>query len=65
MAQQGAVAMPSPKEEAGWLQRLATAMTRWSTRWVPDAWIIAVILTVLSWFMAFFLSPGFKPAGLP
>ena len=65
MAQQGAVAMPAPKDDAGFLQRLATAMTRWSTRWVPDAWIIAVILTIVAWFMAFFLSPGFKPAGLP
>lgn len=47
------------------LQKLATAMTRWSTRWVPDAWIIAVILTVLGYLMAFFLAPSAKPAGLP
>lgn len=47
------------------LQRLATAMTRWSTRWVPDAWIIAVILTILAYILAFFLSPGYKPSGLP
>jgi len=47
------------------LQRLATGMTRWSTRFVPDAYIIAVILTILAWFLAFFLSPGYKPAGLP
>ena len=51
--------------QAGFLQQLASAMTRWSTRWVPDAWIIAVILTVLAWFLAFFLSPGAKPAGFP
>ncbi len=62
---QGAVAVPAPKEEGSFLQRLATVMTRWSTRYVPDAWIIAVILTVFAWFLAFFLSPGFKPAGLP
>src|SRR5512136_873026 len=47
------------------LQRLATTMTRWSTRFVPDAFVIAVLLTILAWFMAFFLSPGYKPAGLP
>lgn len=47
------------------LQSLATAMTRWSTRFVPDAFVIAVLLTVLSWLLAFFLSPGYKPAGLP
>ncbi len=62
---QGAVTLPSRQEEPGFLQRVSSAMTRWSTRWVPDAWIIAVILTVLAWLMAFFLSPGFKPAGLP
>ncbi len=45
--------------------RLATVLTRWSTRWVPDAWIIAVILTILAWLLAFFLSPSAKPAGLP
>lgn len=47
------------------LQKLATAMTRWSTRWVPDAWIIAVILTIVGYLMAFFLAPSAKPAGLP
>ena len=30
------------------LQKLASASTRWSTRWVPDAWVIAVILTMVS-----------------
>jgi short-chain fatty acids transporter len=33
------------------LQRLAGAMTRWSTRWVPDAWIIAVILSVITYVL--------------
>lgn len=47
------------------LQRLATVMTRWSTRFVPDAYVIAVLLTILAWLLAFFLSPGAKPAGLP
>jgi short-chain fatty acids transporter len=30
------------------LQRIASALTRWSTRWVPDSWVIAVILTVVA-----------------
>ncbi|HVO85351.1 MAG TPA: TIGR00366 family protein [Syntrophobacteria bacterium] len=33
------------------LQKLAAGSTRWSTRWVPDAWVIAVILTVISYFL--------------
>jgi short-chain fatty acids transporter len=33
------------------LQKLASASTRWSTRWVPDAWVIAVILTVVAFFL--------------
>jgi short subunit fatty acids transporter len=33
------------------LQKLASASTRWSTRWVPDAWVIAVILTIVAFFL--------------
>ena len=38
------------------LQKLAYACTRWSTRWVPDAWVIAVILTVVSFLLGFFFT---------
>ena len=38
------------------LQKLASASTRWSTRWVPDAWVIAVLLTVVSFFLALFFT---------
>jgi short-chain fatty acids transporter len=31
---------------------MATALTRWSTRWVPDAWVIAVILSVVTFIIA-------------
>lgn len=34
------------------LQKLATKLTRWSMRYVPDAWIIAVILTVIVFILA-------------
>ena len=33
------------------LQRLATASTRWSTRWVPDAWVIAIILSIAAYLL--------------
>ncbi len=33
------------------LQKMASASTRWSTRWVPDAWVIAVILTIVAYFL--------------
>jgi len=33
------------------LQRLASASTRWSTRWVPDSWVIAVILTIVAYIL--------------
>ena len=33
------------------LQKLASGSTRWSTRWVPDAWVIAVLLTIISYFL--------------
>lgn len=38
------------------LQKLASASTRWSTRWVPDAWVIAVLLTIVSFFLALFFT---------
>lgn len=34
------------------LQRTARALTAWSTRWVPDAYVIAVLLTVLAFGLA-------------
>ncbi len=33
------------------LQKLASISTRWSTRWVPDAWVIAIILTIVAYFL--------------
>jgi short-chain fatty acids transporter len=38
------------------LQKLASASTRWSTRWVPDAWVIAVILTIIAYFLGIFFT---------
>jgi short-chain fatty acids transporter len=33
-------------------QRLARALTAWSTRWVPDAWVIAVLLSGFVFLLA-------------
>jgi short-chain fatty acids transporter len=38
------------------LQQLASASTRWSTRWVPDAWVIAVILSIVAYFLGLFFT---------
>jgi len=38
------------------LQKMASASTRWSTRWVPDAWVIAVILTIVAYFLGIFFT---------
>lgn len=40
------------------LQRIAGGLTRWSTRWVPDAWVIAILLTLIVFVMGFLLTPG-------
>ena len=31
----------------GILARLGLAITRWTERWVPDSWVIAVFLTLI------------------
>jgi short-chain fatty acids transporter len=45
----------------GILPRLGLALTRWTERWVPDSWIIAVILTLVVAFLAMTVS-GASPA---
>jgi short-chain fatty acids transporter len=40
------------------LQRVAGALSRWSVRWIPDAWVIVVLLTFVVFVLAFFLAPG-------
>ena len=39
-------------------QRIADGLSRWSLRWVPDAWVIVVLLTFVVFVLAFFISPG-------
>ena len=45
----------------GIFPRLGLALTRWTERWVPDSWIIAVILTLVVAFLAMTVS-GASPA---
>ena len=38
---------PKPPEQPGFLARMALALTEWTERWVPDAFIFALIATVI------------------
>ena len=38
---------PNPAAEAGLLARIAIALTAWTERWVPDAFIFALLATIL------------------
>ncbi|MDV3130170.1 TIGR00366 family protein [Mycobacterium sp. 21AC1] len=40
------------------LQRAAGGLSRWSLRWVPDAWVVVVLLTFVVFILTFFLGPG-------
>lgn len=40
------------------MQRLASALTRWSTRWVPDAWVIAILLSAVTFGLGLILTPS-------
>jgi short-chain fatty acids transporter len=45
----------------GILARLGLALTRWTERWVPDSWVIAVVLTLVVALLAMILG-GASPA---
>lgn len=48
-------------EKVPFIATMATAATRWSTRWVPDAYVLAIILTVLAAILAL----SFTPTNVP
>ena len=48
-------------EEAGLLARMAMAMTDWTERWVPDAFIFALLATVI----VILAGVAFTPSSLP
>jgi len=51
----------SPPAEAGFLARIALALTDWTERWVPDAFIFALIATLA----VIVAGVAFTPASLP
>lgn len=48
-------------ERIPFVATLATVMTRWSTRWVPDAYVLAILLTVLASGLALAFTPSTVP----
>lgn len=48
-------------ERIPFVATLATAATRWSTRWVPDAYVLAILLTVLASVLALTFTPSTLP----
>jgi DNA primase len=43
-------------QNEGIIAKMATGATRWSTRWVPDAYVLAIILTVVAGVLALLLT---------
>lgn len=48
----------SSLERETFVQRIAGGLSRWSLRWVPDAWVIVVLLTLVVFVLAYLFSPG-------
>lgn len=48
-------------ERIPFVATLATALTRWSTRWVPDAYVLAVLLTAVAAALALAFTPATVP----
>src|SRR5712675_1913098 len=51
----------NPPAEAGILARIALALTDWTERWVPDAFVFALVATLI----VVVAGVAFTPAGLP
>lgn len=45
----------------GWLARWGMSLTRWTERWIPDSWVIAVMLTLVVALLALTVG-GASPA---
>lgn len=43
---------PSESHILAVLRDTALRLTNWTYRWVPDAWIVAIILTIIVFLMA-------------
>ena len=53
--------IPSPPAKTGFLARMALALTDWSERWVPDAFVFALIATLI----VIGAAVAFTPSSLP
>src|SRR5881227_1096961 len=51
----------NPPAEAGILARIALALTDWTERWVPDAFVFALLATLI----VIVAGIAFTPSGLP
>src|SRR5438094_9276313 len=51
----------NPPAEAGILARIALALTDWTERWVPDAFVFALLATLI----VIVVGVAFTPSGLP
>lgn len=49
---------PTPSEQTGSVARAALAITDWTERWVPDAFIFALVATLAVVAAAFFATPS-------
>lgn len=47
--------------EAGWLARLALGLTAWTERWVPDAFVFALVATLIVVTAGVFFTPSSLP----
>src|SRR5438270_12757202 len=52
---------PNPPAEAGVLARIALALTDWTERWVPDAFVFALLATLI----VVVAGVAFTPSRLP
>ena len=52
---------PNPPEKAGVLARMALALTDWTERWVPDAFVFALVATLI----VVVAGVGFTPSSVP
>ncbi len=54
---------PDSPEKAGVLARMALALTDWTERWVPDAFVFALVATLIVVVAGVAFTPSSVPAG--
>ncbi|MGH9176224.1 MAG: TIGR00366 family protein, partial [Vicinamibacterales bacterium] len=53
--------MPTKDEQPGIVARLALALTAWTEKWIPDAFIFALLATVIVVLAGLFWTPATLP----